>query len=158
MPEHGAPIDPSHNLETIHSTLVQDRKSSIHRDLATQRELFLTRRQNVGTLLAKWESAARSPCAKQGHNCVVWSRAPPPREHGRCVRTLPSCPRAAWFWPAAPSGSRWAVPPAIQYRGEIRYTSTHFGSCLGQKDTPTAWDGRPPRPPRPGYLQLKSKT
>src|SRR5260221_14523308 len=28
-----------------------------------------------------------------------------------------------------------------------------FGSCLGQKDAPTAWVGVPPSPPRPGHFR-----
>jgi hypothetical protein len=33
----------------------------------------------------------------------------------------------------------------------------NFGSCLGQKDAPTAWVGVPPSPPRPGHFR-KSET
>jgi hypothetical protein len=35
---------------------------------------------------------------------------------------------------------------------DFGYMTEHFGSYLGQKVTPMACGGRPPRPPRPGYF------
>lgn len=73
------------------------------------------------------------------------------------LETYPRCPNAAWAFPAA-SGNRVGMAEANQSIRSSKAehiswaTFVHFGSCLGQKDTPMACGGRPPRPSRPGYL------